>query len=157
MLIGHGSADVMRLRGLDMPVGLGCDGSASTDHASLWLEARTSLLLARYRGGPTAMTARDALNVATEGGARCLGWADEIGHLRVGACADFVVWEANPVALAGSITDPVETWLRCGPFVAQHTAVAGRLLIEDGYPVVGQLDEVLRRHRRRAQRLQHTE
>jgi cytosine/adenosine deaminase-related metal-dependent hydrolase len=154
MLIGGGTAPVMRLRSLGMPVGLGCDGSASTDHASLWLEARTALLLGRYRGGPTAMTGRDALDVATRGGAQCLGWDDEIGHLRVGACADLVVWETNPVALAGAVTDPVEAWLRCAPSAAFHTIINGRFIVEDGRPVTSALDDLLRGHDQRARRLQ---
>lgn len=154
MLIGEGTAPVMRLRSLGMPVGLGCDGSASTDHASLWLEARTALLLGRYRGGPEAMTARDALEVATVGGARCLGWDDEIGHLRVGACADLVVWETHPVSRAGALTDPVEALLRCGPATAYHTVVAGNFLVEDGCPTTPVLEELLRRHHARAKALQ---
>ncbi|MFT4211399.1 MAG: 8-oxoguanine deaminase [Microbacterium sp.] len=154
MLIGGGTAPVMRLRELGMPVGLGCDGSASTDHASLWLETRTALLLGRYRGGPTAMTARDALDVATRGGARCLGWEDEIGHLRVGACADLVVWETSAVALAGAVTDPVEAWLRCAPSTAFHTIINGRFVVEDGQPTAPALEGLLRAHDRRARRLQ---
>ncbi|MDN8972041.1 amidohydrolase family protein, partial [Staphylococcus aureus] len=67
------------------------------------------------------MQARDALDLATRGSAQCLGWEDEIGHLRPGACADLVVWETHPVALAGALTDPVEGWLRTGPARAWHT------------------------------------
>ncbi|NED60601.1 amidohydrolase family protein, partial [Streptomyces sp. SID10244] len=107
MLIGGGTADVARLRALGAPVGLGCDGSASTDHGSMWLEARAALTLGRYRGGSTAMTARDVLNIATRGSAACLGWDDETGHLRPGSCADLVIWTGSAMALAGAITDPV--------------------------------------------------
>jgi cytosine/adenosine deaminase-related metal-dependent hydrolase len=154
MLIGGGSADAMALRARGMPVGLGCDGSASTDHASLWLEARTALLLGRYRNGPRSMTARDALDMATRGGAACLGWEDEIGHLRPGACADLVIWKMSDVALAGAHTDPVEAWLRCGPAVAGTTIVNGKVLVEDGEPVMPQLGDVLTRHARHARRIQ---
>lgn len=154
MLIGGGTAAVSELRSRGMPVGLGCDGSASTDHASMWLETRTALLLGRYRGGPTAMTARDALDIATRGGARCLGWDDEIGHLRVGACADLVVWDTHPVALAGALSDPVEAWLRCGPSRALHTLVNGTFLVEDGHPTLPSLDDLLHRHTAHARRLQ---
>ncbi|MDQ0935468.1 amidohydrolase family protein [Streptomyces turgidiscabies] len=87
----------------------------STDHASLRMETRGAMLLGRYRGGPGAMTARDALDIATRGSARCLGRADEIGHLRPGACADLVVRDPREVVLAGALSDPVEAWLRCGP------------------------------------------
>ncbi|WP_323989769.1 8-oxoguanine deaminase [Nguyenibacter sp. L1] len=154
MMIGGGSADAMRLRRLGMRVGLGCDGSASTDHASMWLETRMAMLLGRYRNGPTAMTARDALDLATRGGAACLGWEDEIGHLRPGACADLVIWHLSDVALAGALSDPVEAWLRCGPAQAATTIVHGRVLLEDGYPVAPHLPEILRAHERLARRMQ---
>lgn len=154
MLIGGGSADAMSLRARGMRVGLGCDGSASTDHASMWLEARTALLLGRYRNGPHSMSARDALDIATRGGAACLGWEDEIGHLRPGACADLVVWSMSEVALAGAHTDPVEAWLRCGPATAGTTVVNGRVLIEDGRPVSAELGEILVDHARHSRRMQ---
>lgn len=157
MLIGGGSADLMRLRRRGMRVGLGCDGSASTDHASMWLEARTALLLGRYRSGPASMSARDALDAATRGGAACLGWEDEIGHLRPGACADLVVWQASDVALAGAVTDPVEAWLRCGPAVAGLTVVNGIPLVEDGRPALADLGDVLREHTRHSRRIQCVE
>jgi cytosine/adenosine deaminase-related metal-dependent hydrolase len=147
MLICHGTADVMGLRSLGMAVGLGCDGSASTDHASLWMEARTALLLARYRGGPQAMGARDALDVATNGSARCLGWDDEIGQLRAGALADLVVWDMSPFALAGTGSDPIEALLRCGPARAWITMVGGRMLVEDGELRVPGAEAALSSHR----------
>ena len=74
MLIGGGGiAPVPEFRAAGVPVGLGCDGSASTDSASLWMEARNALLLGRLRKGPTSMGARDALEIATRGSAGCLG------------------------------------------------------------------------------------
>ncbi|WP_454812413.1 8-oxoguanine deaminase [Labrys neptuniae] len=154
MLIGGGAADAMGLRARGMRVGLGCDGSASTDHASLWLEARTALLLGRFRNGPHSMSARDALDMATRGGAACLGWDDEIGHLRPGACADLVVWEMSDVALAGAHTDPVEAWLRCGPAIAGTAIVNGEILVEAGKPVLTGLEDVLREHAKHARRIQ---
>lgn len=154
MMIGHGTMDALRWKELGMVVGLGCDGSASTDSASLWMETRNALLLGRLRNGPASMQARDALDLATRGSAQCLGWEDEIGHLRPGACADLVVWETHPVALAGALTDPVEGWLRTGPARAWHTLVAGEVLVRDGEPVAPALGEMLRAHRRSAERLQ---
>ena len=154
MMIGGGSADLMGLRHRGMHVGLGCDGSASTDHGSMWLEARTAMLLGRYRHGPASMSARDALDAATRGGAACLGWDDEIGHLRPGACADLVLWKMSDVALAGAHSDPVEAWLRCGPAIAGTTIVNGVPLIEDGEPVMGALSDVLADHARHARRIQ---
>lgn len=154
MMIGGGAADLMGLRRLGMKVGLGCDGSASTDCASLWLEARTAMLLGRFRHGPTSMSARDALDAATRGGAACLGWEDEIGHIRPAACADLVIWSMSDVALAGALSDPVEAWLRCGPAVAGTTIVNGVPLVEDGLPNMHGLDDILRRHEVQARRIQ---
>ncbi|NVN05290.1 8-oxoguanine deaminase [Asaia spathodeae] len=154
MMIGGGSADAMDLRRRGMKVGLGCDGSASTDHASLWLEARMALLLGRYRNGPHSMTARDALDMATRGGAACLGWEDEIGHLRKGACADLVVWQLPAVSRAGALSDPVEALLRCAPATAWYTIVNGRILVSEGQPCQSGLETVLRDHERAARRMQ---
>ncbi|WP_454777611.1 8-oxoguanine deaminase [Georgenia muralis] len=147
MILAGDTADAMALRGLGMAVGLGCDGSASNDAASMWLETRGALLLGRYRHGPGSMTARDALSMATRGGARNLGWDDEIGHLRPGACADVVVWESLPLTLAGALTDPVEAWLRTGPSRAWSSFVGGRELVRQGELLLGGLEDVLRRHR----------
>jgi len=156
MLIGGGTAKVQTLREHGMAVGLGCDGSASTDHASMWLEARTALLLARFAGGPTAMTARDALHIATVGSARCLGWDDELGRLTVGSVADLVAWHLDPVSLAGALSDPVEALLRCGPARAWTTVVNGKVVVDEGQPVSAALPDMLREHRRIATRMQTT-
>ncbi|MEJ8667954.1 amidohydrolase family protein [Streptomyces sp. MS1.AVA.1] len=80
------------------------------------------------------MTARDALDIATRGSARCLGRDDELGHLRPGACADLVVWDLHEVALACALSDPVEAWLRCGPARAWTTVVGGRILVDRASP-----------------------
>ena len=155
MLIGGGGlAPVAELRAAGAPVGLGCDGSASTDHASLWLEARGALLLGRLRKGPGAMSARDALDIATRGSAACLGRAGELGTLTPGAVGDLVCWPLTGIAFAGALTDPIEAWLRCGPVAARHTVVAGAAVVEDGAIVHPGLDDALRNHRRVAMRLQ---
>ncbi|HKE73414.1 MAG TPA: 8-oxoguanine deaminase [Acidimicrobiales bacterium] len=154
MIGGGGIAPVTDYRAAGVPVGLGCDGSASTDCASLWLEARGALLLARQRGGPTAFGARDALELATRGSAACLGRLGELGVLAPGAAADLVAWRLGGIAFAGALSDPVEALLRCGPTAAHHTVVAGRPLVEDGELRAGGVDGVLARHRVAAARLQ---
>lgn len=154
MIGGGGMAPVAELRAAGAPVGLGCDGSSSTDHASLWLEARTALLLGHQRKGPTGMTARDALDIATRGSAACLGRTGELGTLTVGAVGDLVCWPLTGIAFAGALTDPVEAWLRCGPVAARHTVVAGRPVVEDGALVHPGLEDILRRHHAAASRLQ---
>lgn len=149
-LICGGIAPIRELRDAGVKVGLGCDGSASTDHASMWLEARGALLLARTRGGPEAMRAREALEIATLGGAACLG-RDDIGSLAPGKSADLVVWPTNGIQFAGALTDPVEALLRCGPVAAKHTVINGNLLVEDGELTVNGVEEMLGRHRGIAQ------
>ncbi|TQN35658.1 cytosine/adenosine deaminase-related metal-dependent hydrolase [Blastococcus colisei] len=154
MILGSGLAPVLELQAAGAPVGLGVDGSASADSASLWLEARTAMLQGKLRNGAAAMDARTALEMATRGGAACLGRAGEIGELSVGACGDLVVWGLDGVRFAGALSDPVEAWLRCGPVSARHTVVGGRLVVEDGAPVHAGLDEQLAVHRRISARIQ---
>jgi 8-oxoguanine deaminase len=154
MILGSGLAPVAELRAAGAPVGLGVDGSASADSASLWLEARTAMLQGKLRHGPAAMSARNALEMATRGGAACLGRSGEIGELSAGACGDLAVWPLDGARFAGALSDPVEAWLRCGPVSARHTVVGGRFVVEDGVPVHGGLDEQLAVHRRVSQRLQ---
>ena len=146
-LIGLGVAPIREMLDAGVPVGIGCDGSASTDCASLWLETRGALLLARLRGGPEAMNAREALEMATLGGAACLG-RDDIGTLETGRAGDLVVWPLEGVAFAGALSDPVEALLRCGPVAPRHTVVAGKLLVEDGQLTATGVDEMLARHHR---------
>ena len=146
-ILGAGLAPVTELRAAGVPVGIGCDGSASADSASLWLETRGALLLARLRGGAAAMQARDALEMATLGGAACLGRQD-IGRLSPGSAGDLVCWPLDGVAFAGALSDPVEAWLRCGPVAAGHTVVAGRVLVESGRLEAPDLEDMLTRHRR---------
>ncbi len=158
MMIGGGAiAPVREYRAAGVPVGLGCDGSSSTDSASLWMEARNALLLGRLRAGPTSTSARDALELATLGSAACLGRQGELGTLRVGAAGDLVCWPLEGVAYAGALTDPIEAWLRCGPTAARHTVVGGQVVVEGGALVAGGLEDILGRHRRAAAAIQGLE
>ena len=154
MIGGGGLAPVRELRAAGVPVGIGCDGSASTDHASLWLETRMAMLQGRLRGGPTEMGARQALEIATRGSAGCLGRDGEIGQLSVGAAGDLVCWPLEGVAFAGALSDPIEAWLRCGPVSARHTVVAGVPVVRDGRLVAKDTEEILVRHRAAAARMQ---
>src|SRR6202044_1400091 len=103
---------------------------------------------------PTGMTAREVLDIATRGGAACLGRAGELGELSVGAVGDLVCWPQTGVQYAGALIDPVEAWLRCGPASARHTVVAGRVLVRDGSLTVGGVEEKLRGHAAAAARIQ---
>lgn len=154
MIGGGGIAPVADLRAAGVPVGLGCDGSASTDSASLWMEARGALLLGRMRGGPASTGARDALEIATRGSAACLGREGELGVLEVGAAGDLVCWSLEGIPFAGALTDPIEAWLRCGPVAARHTVVAGRPVVREGALVADGVEEVLTRHAAAARAVQ---
>ena len=153
-MIGAGLAPISEYRAAGVPVGIGCDGSSSTDSASLWMESRNALLLGRLRGGPEAMQARDALDMATRGGARCLGRDGEIGQLTVGTVGDVAVWSLEGIQFAGALSDPIEAWLRCGPTAPRHTIVAGRSIVADGALVTPDVEDRLIRHRAAATRLQ---
>ena len=128
MLIGGGGiAPVPEFRAAGVPVGLGCDGSASTDSASLWMEARNALLLGRLRDGPDLdRRARRARDRDARVGRVPRARRASSGSCRSGAAGDLVCWPLEGVAFAGALTDPVEAWLRCGPVAARHTVVHGR-------------------------------
>ena len=154
MILSSGIAPVVDLRAAGVHVGLGVDGSSSADAASLWLEARQAMLLAKLRSGAGAATARMALEMATIGGAGCLGRLGEIGSLTVGSVGDVAVWPLTGPAFAGALADPIEAWLRCGPVSARHTVVAGQAVVRDGSLVSERVDEMLAAHDRLARRLQ---
>jgi 8-oxoguanine deaminase len=147
LLLGAGVAPVRSLLDAGVDVGLGCDGSSSSDSGSLWLEARTAYLSGSLRDGPGAHTGRGMLELATTGSARCLG-RDDLGRLAVGGPADLAAFELDPLAFAGAHTDLVEAWVRCGPVTARHTVVAGRPVVRDGQLVAAGLPEILADHRR---------
>ncbi|WAM18973.1 amidohydrolase family protein [Rhodococcus sp. JS3073] len=151
LMLGGAAAPVTALRQAGCGVGLGTDGAASSGLAQPWLEARTALLLAREHSGPAAMTAREALAMATLGGAHCLGRDGEVGALAPGLQADLAVWDTGGIGYAGAGTDPVEAWLRCGPPTVRHTVVAGRPIVTDGALAVDGLEERLESHAKYAQ------
>jgi len=154
LILSSGIAPVVDLRAAGVHVGLGVDGSSSADSASMWLEARQAMLLAKLRSGADQGTARMALEVATRGGAGCLGRIGEIGELSIGAVGDVAVWSLTGPQFAGAIADPIEAWLRCGPTGALHTIVNGKEVVRDGHLVSTRVDEMLSTHRRIAARMQ---
>jgi cytosine/adenosine deaminase-related metal-dependent hydrolase len=154
LILASGIAPVLDLRAAGVHVGLGVDGSSSADSASLWMEARQAMLLAKLRNGADAAHARMALECATVGGAGCLGRVGEIGTLSVGAVGDVAVWSLTGPVFAGAIADPIEAWLRCGPVVARDTIVAGHPVVRDGSLVSGVVGERLAQHRMISARIQ---
>lgn len=155
LILASGISPVVALRRAGVHVGLGVDGSSSADSASLWLEARQAMLLAKLRDGASAGSARMALEIATRGGAGCLGRIGEIGELSVGAVGDVAVWSLQGPRFAGAIADPIEAWLRCGPVSATHVVVNGKPVVRDGELVSPRVDEMLRNHDRLARRMQN--
>jgi len=154
LILSSGIAPIVDMRAAGVNVGVGCDGSSSADSASLWQETRMAMLLAKSRSGADAMGAREALEVATRGGAACLGRQGEIGELSVGAAADLALWRLDGVTFAGAISDPIEALLRCGPTSAHYTIVAGKIVVEQGSLVSPDVENRLARHRVVAEHLQ---
>jgi cytosine/adenosine deaminase-related metal-dependent hydrolase len=154
LILSSGIAPVVPLRAAGVSVGLGVDGSSSADSASLWMEARQAMLLAKLRDGAESGTARMALECATSGGADCLGRSGEIGVIEPGAVADIAVWRLTGPAFAGALADPIEAWLRCGPVASWHTIVNGRFVVREGNIVHNDLEDILRTHARHAARIQ---
>lgn len=154
LILSSGIAPVVKLRAAGVHVGLGVDGSSSADSASMWMEARQAMLLAKLSSGASAGTARMALECATRGGAGCLGRVGEIGELSVGSVGDVAVWSLTGPRFAGAIGDPIEAWLRCGPVSAEHTIVAGVPVVRDGHLVSSRVDEMLTAHTRLSRRMQ---
>lgn len=154
LILSSGIAPVTSLRAAGCPVGLGVDGSSSADSASMWLEARQALLLAKLNDGADAMTARTALEMATRGGAACLGRTGELGTLTVGAAADIAIWDQTGIAYAGAVSDPIEAWLRCGPTGVRNTIINGKEVVKDGLLVSAATEEMLTAHAAASQRVQ---
>ena len=154
MILSSGIAPIVDLRAAGVHVGLGVDGSSSADSASMWLEARQAMLLAKLRNGAAAGTARMSLEIATRGGAGCLGRVGEVGEISVGAVGDLAIWSLTGVAFAGAVADPIEAWLRCGPTGAKHTIVHGKLVVDNRQLVSNKVDSMLATHRTVAKRMQ---
>jgi cytosine/adenosine deaminase-related metal-dependent hydrolase len=176
MRLASGIAPIRKMLNAGVPVGLGVDGSASNDAAHMVNEARQALLLARvgramqppeervlptgehrtFFGcdlGPAEMTARDALSVATRGGAQVLGRKD-IGHLAVGMCADLVLFDLDTLGFAGgAVHDPVGSLLLCTSPQADYTVVNGKVVVREGHLVTVDLGPLMERHNRLALQL----
>jgi cytosine/adenosine deaminase-related metal-dependent hydrolase len=148
--LGAGIAPVRELLDAGVRVGLGVDGSASNERSDLFLEVKQALLVARGRGGPAAVTARDALRLATRGGAAVLR-REDIGSLEPGKCADFAVWRMDGLELGGA-SDPVAGLVLSGPHRVSRLVVGGEEIVRDGSLLRADEDEIARAHRREAER-----
>ena len=165
MRLASGIAPVRRLLDAGVPVGLGVDGSASNDAAHMVNEARQAMLLARLRKSlegpqvtsegrtvfgcdtaPMEMTARDALRLATRGGAEVLGRKD-IGQLSVGYCADMALFDLRSLSFAGgAVHDAIGSLMLCSSAPASYTVVNGRVVVSEGQLATLDLGRVIERH-----------
>ena len=171
MRLASGIAPVKQYLAAGVKTGLGVDGSASNDGSNLLVEVREGMLLARLKlglrppEGPESqlstsdprrakewMTAREALEIATRGGAAVLGRSD-IGSLEPGKCADFFTLDLNSLGYAGGLSDPVAAVVFCAPQRARHTVVGGRLIVNDGEITTLDIAPVIAEHNRNAARL----
>jgi cytosine/adenosine deaminase-related metal-dependent hydrolase len=148
--LGAGFAPVREYLDAGVRVGLGVDGSASNERGDLLGEVKQALLVARGRGGPRAMTVREALRLATRGGAAVLG-RDDIGSLEPGKRADFAVWRTDGLALGGA-EDAVAGLVLSAPHRVDRLVVEGDDVVRDGALVHADEDEIAREHRAQARR-----
>ncbi len=152
MRLGSGIAPIKAMRQAGVPVGLGVDGSASNDGAHMVGEARQALLLQRVASGADAMSARDALEMATLGGAKVLG-RDDIGALAPGMAADFVSFNLNQLDFAGALHDPLAALLFCAPPKVSTSVINGNVVVKDGQLTTVDLSHIVRHHNRLAMQL----
>jgi 8-oxoguanine deaminase len=153
MRLASGIAPIPAMRAAGVAVGLGVDGSASNDGADMLGEARQAMLLARVGHGPAAMNARQALELATLGGARVLG-RDDIGALATGMSADLIAFRSDTLALAGgAVNDPVAALVFCAPDKVDLSLINGRWVVLDGSLQTVDLPRVVTHHNRLARQL----
>jgi 8-oxoguanine deaminase len=163
MRLASGIAPLWEYMRAGVNVGLGVDGSASNDSSNMIQEARQAMLLARLRAGlegaslsadgaPPILTARQALELATRGGAAVLGRKD-IGSLETGKCADFVAVKLDRLALAGGLHDPVAALLFCSTNGVDLNVVHGRVIVKDGTLLTVDVPRLVERHNRASKRL----
>jgi 8-oxoguanine deaminase len=168
MRLASGIAPVKKYLEHGVKVGVGVDGSASNDASNMLIEVRETMLLARLKMGlwppegpmtPLStsdplrekewMTAREALEIATRGGAQVLGRSD-IGSLEPGKCADFFTLNLNTIDYAGALSDPVAAVVFCAPQRAHYTVVGGRLIVDKGEIATLDIEPVIEEHNHHA-------
>jgi len=152
MRLASGVAPIRAMRDAGVAVGMGVDGSASNDGSQMLAEARHAMLLARLGGGAAALSARDALDIATRGGALVLG-RDDIGCLAPGYAADFVAFAVDGLRHAGAVDDPVAALVFCGAGDVAWSVIDGRVVVADGELATLDLRPHIERHNRMAREI----
>lgn len=152
MRLASGIAPIRKMLDNKVKVGLGVDGSASNDSSHLLSEARQAMLLQRVGGNPSALTARQALEIATLGGAAVLG-RDDVGALKPGMAADFIAYRMDQLPFAGAQHDPVAALIFCQPGNVDLSVINGRVVVRDGALVKTDLPMLVEQHNAIARRL----
>lgn len=152
MRLASGIAPVRRMLDAGVKLGLGVDGSASNDAGHLLNEARQAMLLQRVGGDPAALSARQALEIATRGGAAVLG-RDDIGALAPGMAADLAAFRLDTLAFAGALHDPAAALVFCASPQVDVLVVHGRLVVQDGQLLTADVSPLIETHNRLSQRL----
>jgi cytosine/adenosine deaminase-related metal-dependent hydrolase len=145
MRLASGIAPIRKMRDAGVKVALGVDGSASNDSGHLLAEARMAMLLQRVQGDPAAMTAREALEIATRGGAAVLG-RDDVGYLAPGMSADFIAINTDTLAFAGALHDAVAAVLFCAPAQVDYSVINGRIVVKEGQLTTVELPPIIAQH-----------
>ena len=145
MRLASGIAPVRQMLDTGVKVGLGVDGSASNDSGNMLNEARQTMLLQRVNSKASAMTAREALKVATKGGASVLN-RDDIGMLVPGYAADVTAFKRDNVDFSGSDWDPVASLVFCGPSKANYTIIDGKIVVSEGQLTTIPMEKLVRKH-----------
>ena len=151
--LGSGIARVRLLLDKGVPVGLGVDGSASNDSGHLLAEARMAMLVARANQDPAGLTAREALSIATRGGAKVLGRSDDIGSIEVGKSADFIAFNVDTLAFAGAHHDIVAALVFCTPPTVDYSVINGKVVVSEGQLTTVDLPPLIEKHNRYAAEL----
>ncbi len=163
MRLASGIAPIMKMRTSGVDIGLGVDGSASNDGSNLLEEVRMAMLLARVGAGVQGaslsdgrthpiMTARQALEMATRGGAAVLG-RNDIGSLKPGMRADFIAIDLNRLDYAGALHDPVAAVVFCSPVRVDHSWVEGEKIVSEGQLMTAEVPIIVEKHNQSAKRL----
>ncbi len=156
MRLASGIAPIRAMRDAGVPVSIAVDGSASNDSGHMLGEARLALLLQRVAHGPvkgpSALTAREVLEIATLGGAKVLG-RDDIGALAPGMAADIVTIPLDDIGLAGAHHDPLAALFFCHVPRVKHSIVNGRVVVHDGQITTLELPRLIERHNGLAKQL----
>lgn len=151
--LGSGIAPVPEMLAAGVPVGFAVDGSASNDSSDMLGEARTGLLVHRYRSGANSITVEDVLRIGTQGGAKVLGF-EKIGVLEPGYAADIILINMNQISYAGALHDPLAATILAGSsHIVDTTIINGEIVVRQGRLVKVSEDKIVKNANRIAREM----